>query len=302
MSSGSGRAVAPSLLLVGAAACWGIATVVSKRAIDEIDPLVLLPVELAVSVVALAGVIALSPTGSFHVDGAGRLMALGVLNPGLSYALSLAGLVRVTAGTSVLLWALEPILILALGWLVLRHRVPWTVAGCAVVALAGVLLVVADGGANADGIGVALTLAGVVACAVYSVLAGGVVGEQSTLAAVFVQQVAALVFAFGLLLAVGLVEPPDPVSGVSAQGWLSAVSAGLLYYAIAFCLYLAGLRRRGPGFAGLFISLVPVFGIVGGALMLDERLSMRHWVGSAVVVVAVTAAGWLQHRRPAPGS
>ena len=43
-----------ALFLTGAAACWGIATVVSKRAVDEIAPLTLLPVQLAVSVVTLA--------------------------------------------------------------------------------------------------------------------------------------------------------------------------------------------------------------------------------------------------------
>lgn len=43
-----------------------------------------------------------------------RLSLLGVLNPGLAYALSIAGLAHVTASVSVLLWAIEPILILAL--------------------------------------------------------------------------------------------------------------------------------------------------------------------------------------------
>ena len=37
---------------------------------------------------------------------------LGVLNPGVSYALGLAGLARITASASALLWATEPILIL----------------------------------------------------------------------------------------------------------------------------------------------------------------------------------------------
>ena len=46
-----------------------------------------------------------------------QLAWLGVLNPGVSYALSLAGLQRITASASALLWALEPILILALAWL-----------------------------------------------------------------------------------------------------------------------------------------------------------------------------------------
>ena len=41
------------LSLVVAAACWGGATVISKRAVEEIEPLTLLPLELTVSVAVL---------------------------------------------------------------------------------------------------------------------------------------------------------------------------------------------------------------------------------------------------------
>src|SRR5688572_7203623 len=76
--------------LVAATACWGVATAISKRAVDEIAPLTLLPIQLAVSVAILAV--------AFLIEGRGLpsehrrpLAMLGVLNPGLSYALGLAG-------------------------------------------------------------------------------------------------------------------------------------------------------------------------------------------------------------------
>jgi hypothetical protein len=40
--------------LVVAAACWGVATAISKRASDEIAPLTLLPIQLAMSVAGRA--------------------------------------------------------------------------------------------------------------------------------------------------------------------------------------------------------------------------------------------------------
>jgi probable blue pigment (indigoidine) exporter len=40
------------LALILAAACWGLGTVVSKRAIAEIPPLTLLPIQLGSSLVA----------------------------------------------------------------------------------------------------------------------------------------------------------------------------------------------------------------------------------------------------------
>jgi drug/metabolite transporter (DMT)-like permease len=49
-----------------------------------------------------------------------------VLNPGIAYALSLNGLVSITASLAVLLWALEPILILILASVFLGERITRT--------------------------------------------------------------------------------------------------------------------------------------------------------------------------------
>ena len=51
--------------------------------------------------------------------------------------------------------------------------------------------------------------------------------------------------------------------------------------------YLAGLRGVTASSAGLFINLVPVFGIAASYIVLGERLSPRRWVGAMVVIAAV---------------
>src|SRR4051794_32819193 len=83
--------------LVAAAACWGIGTVVTKQVVDEVPPLTLLPVQLAVSC-ALLFVISVARHERFAwTKPVRRLAALGVLNPGLAYALGLVGLTSITA-------------------------------------------------------------------------------------------------------------------------------------------------------------------------------------------------------------
>jgi drug/metabolite transporter (DMT)-like permease len=44
-----------------------------------------------------------------------QLSLLGLLNPGVAYALGLLGLLSITASLSVLLWATDPVLIMLLG-------------------------------------------------------------------------------------------------------------------------------------------------------------------------------------------
>ena len=284
------------LSLVVAAACWGGATVISKRAVEEIEPLTLLPLELTVSVAVLAFAMLARRERVARSPEMRRLSSLGVLNPGLAYALSLAGLARVDASVSVLLWALEPVLILFLAVVVLRERVPRPVALCAGAALAGVLLVVFQPG-HASALGVGLTVAGVAACAVYTVLSSRFLVEATTVSVVFVQQVTALLFALVLLVGSLVVSDPASVAGVSATAWVSAVAAGALYYGVAFWFYLAGLRGVTASAAGVFINLVPVFGITASYIVLGERLSPRQWVGAVVVIAAVAASALYVGRR-----
>jgi probable blue pigment (indigoidine) exporter len=51
-----------------------------------------------------------------------------------------------------------------------------------------------------------------------------------------------------------------------------------------------GLRRVSATVAGIFINLIPVFGITAGCLLLAERLTIRQWIGAGIVVAAVAAA------------
>jgi hypothetical protein len=77
--------------LILAATCWGVGTVISKAALAEISPFTLLPIQLAASL-ALLAVLMRYQGISFRTEGSPLLGRLGLLNPGLAYALGLIGL------------------------------------------------------------------------------------------------------------------------------------------------------------------------------------------------------------------
>jgi drug/metabolite transporter (DMT)-like permease len=66
-----------------------------------------------------------------------------------------------------------------------------------------------------------------------------------------------------------------------------AVASGLVQYALAFWLYLVGLRRLHVGMAGLFLTLTPVFGMVGGMVFLGESATALQLAGAALILAAV---------------
>lgn len=286
----------PFALLTLAAACWGFGTVVSKRALDQFEPVPLLIVQLSVSVLAVALLhwwharrITEQPSQRPGV----RAAALGVLNPGIAYALGLAGLATIAASTAVVLWASEPALIALLAVVVLRERLTAMLSVALMIALGGMVLVVYSGDLDGNGVGVALTLGAVLACAIYTVLARILVVDSSAIRVTLYQQVAALAFAlvFAGVVLVAVDGAWVGLGEVTVSGWVTALASGVLYYGLAFAFYLTALQHVPASVAGLFLTLVPVFGLAG-AIVTGESLEPHQWLGAALVVgsVALVAA------------
>ena len=272
-----------------AAAAWGFGTVVSKRAVEEFAPVTLLSLQLAASLATL--VVLARVTGTSLRGSPPLLSRLGLLNPGLAYALSLVGLVTVSASLSVMLWALEPLLILALAGVFLGERITPGFVALSLVAVAGMVLVLYEPAAGGQVVGIALTIAGVACCAAYTVITRRFLPgtTDSTAPVVFGQQAYAL--AFGLVVAVALAITSGQIlpASVTPIGLASALGSGVLYYAAAYWFYLSALRSVPASFAAVSFYLIPIFGIAAAYLLLGERLDIRQWIGAVIVLVAVFA-------------
>jgi drug/metabolite transporter (DMT)-like permease len=276
--------------LVLAAMCWGLGTVISKAALDEMPPLTLLPIQLASSLAILA-VLMRREGISFRSGGSPLLGRLGLLNPGAAYALSLVGLVTITASLSVLLWVLEPLMILVLAARFLHERITPAFVVLSLIALAGLIVIIYDpstGGSQL--IGVALTVAGVACCAVYSILTRRFIPDaEETSQVILAQQAHALALALGLLVLVAIAGGAIVPASLTPLGLASAIGSGALYYAGAYWFYLGALRRVPASFAAVSFYLIPIVGVAAGALLLGERLDLRQWVGALMVIGAVLA-------------
>jgi drug/metabolite transporter (DMT)-like permease len=289
------------LLLVAATACWGLGTVLSKHVLDRgVAPLTLLAIELTASSLLLLLATLLSRAPLLWSAHLARLALLGILNPGIAYALGLLGLVTISASLSVLLWATEPVLIMLLAVLLLRERVAAATMVGVAVALVGVLLVLYRPGAAGSARGIALTLGAVAACALYAVLTRWLLLDDSSLTVVLVQQSAALTFAVALVATTGLTGSWDLGLPTDAATWVLAAASGAVYYGLAFWLFIGGLRGVPASVAGSLFPLIPVFGLAA-AYVAGDRLTDRQWIGAVVVVVAIASATAYHLIRPPVG-
>ena len=283
----AGRDVAA---LVLAAVCWGLGTVVSKTALAEIPPVSLLTIQLAASLVALTALMRWQ--GIPLRGGASSLLGrLGLLNPGLAYALGLIGLMTISVSVSVLLWALEPLMILLLAGLFLRERITPTLIAMSILAVGGMVLVIYEPTPTGGQVlGVALTLAGVACCAAYTVITRRFIPDaHETSQVVLAQQAYGLVLALGLAAVVGVLGGDLVPIALSPLGLMSGVLSGVLYYAAAYWLYLGALRRVPASIAATSFYLIPIVGVTAGALLLGERLGVSQWIGALIVLGSVLA-------------
>ena len=273
-----------------AATCWGLGTVVSKAALDEIPPLTLLAIQLTTSLVVLA--VLMHRQGiALRGDGPTLLGRLGLLNPGTAYALSLIGLVTITASLSVLLWALEPLGILFLAAIFLRERITPGLVALSLIAVVGMVVVVYEPTIGSSQlVGVALTLAGIGCCAAYTVITRRFIPEaRETGQVVLSQQAHALVLALVLVVVVAFVGGAIAPVAITPVGLVSAVVSGALYYAGAYWFYLDALRRVPASLAAASFYLIPIIGVAAGVILLGERLEPSQWIGAAIVLAAALA-------------
>ena len=274
--------------LILAAICWGLGTVVSKAALSEVPPVSLLAVQLASSVAVLA-LLMRAHGVPLRGDTPALLARLGILNPGLAYALGLLGLMTITASMSVLLWALEPVMILVLAGIVLRERLTPGILVLSGAAIGGILLLVYDPASiGGQAVGIGLALAGIGCCAAYTVMTRRTIPDaRETSQVVLAQQAYGLLFALLLVGTFAVLGQPVAPTGLTPLGVASALASGVLYYAGAYWLYLGALRRVPASIAAGSFYLIPIVGVAAGAVVLGERLSAIQWIGAVVVLAAV---------------
>ena len=289
---------APVTALVLAAACWGVATVITKHVLTNVPPLTLLVLQLTVSVVFLWAIVLVQRLRLPQRSDIVRLGGLGILNPGLAYTFGLLGLSYTTASMGTLLWAAEPILILGLAWLILRERLTPTLVAFSLLAIVGVVLVAGiDVGVEQTSLllGNGLILTGVACCALYTVLTRRMVTNLDPLLIVVLQQTLALVWALAIWPLEWAREGELGLTTISPASWGWAALSGVLYYALAFWCYIIGLKQMPASTVGMFLNLIPIFGIGAAYLFLGERLTLVQWIGGALILAAVVMVLRWQH-------
>lgn len=279
--------------MLGSAACWGGATVMTKGALETFGPFTLLAIQLVASVAVLwlAAFLVRVRLPSFGV--AARTGATGLLEPGLAYAVGVPGLALTTAGNATVIASLEPVFILLLAWLLFGATIRGLSMLAVLLSVIGVALVSLTGpsdgshsGTSGGGtyLGDGLVLLGTLFAALYVIASSRLAPTMPAILLTALQQTAGLCLVLSLLaVVIGFGWERLPAQ-ITAPMWSLAVVSGLIQYALAFWLYIVGLKGIPAGMAGLFLTTTPVFGVIGGIVFLGEQITLLQLSGIGCVI------------------
>ncbi|AZD53389.1 Permease of the drug/metabolite transporter (DMT) superfamily [Pseudomonas chlororaphis subsp. aurantiaca] len=221
------------------------------------------------------------------------VLLLGVINSGIPATMYSVAALVLPAGYSAIFNATTPLMGVLIGGLFFHEKLtPTKIAGVS-LGLLGVGILTRAGPMTFD----LELLLGALAC----LLATTCYGFAGFLARRWLDQAGGLdsrLSALGSMLGASLFllpvfaysafsQPPASWGGWSV--WLSLLGLGLACTAFAYILYFRLLSSIGPVKSMTVTFMIPPFGVLWGALLLDEPLSMAHLYGG----VLIAAALWL---------
>jgi DME family drug/metabolite transporter len=167
-----------------------------------------------------------------------------------------------------------------------------------VVAIAGCAMLLApDAEGAVDGLGVVFALVAAACYGGYTVAAKRLVAADRPIEGV----IAVTLFGGALLLAPALADRGSGLlsaRGAMLTGWLAFAST-----AVAYTLFVRGLRQVPASVAGVLSLAEPLVALLLAVFLVGERLSATAFVGAAVLLVGITLSSLIPLRaRGAPAA
>ncbi|MEM7282017.1 MAG: DMT family transporter [Pseudomonadota bacterium] len=269
------------------AALWGASFLFMRATVHEFGPIPLIAVRVALAAVFLLIVLAMrggwAQLGDRFLDS----VLVGVLNSALPFTLIAYSTLTITAGFASVLNALTPMFALFVAFVWFGDRFSVAKLLGMVVGLLGVVVLVWDRvGSRDDGALLAIG-AGVLAAALYGVAANYTRARLqgiNPLALATGSQIGASL----ALLPLAVVWWPETMPSQSA--WYSAVALAIACTGLAYVIYFDLLEKVGADRATTVTFLIPVFGIFWGAMILDEVVTTRILVATAIILLGTMLA------------
>ncbi|MDF3060805.1 MAG: EamA family transporter [Microvirga sp.] len=279
-------------MLIALSVLWGGSFLFVALAVRELPPLAIVVARVALAAAALQVVLAAAGTAmprDRRVWAAFAVMAL--LNNVIPFTLIVWGQSHIASGVASILNATTPLftVLVAHGLTADERANPRKLAGV-LIGFSGVVAMIGGDAIGSLGMHVAAQLA--VLAAAISYAFAGVYGRRfKALGVAPMATAAGMLTASTLMLTpvMLLVDRPWALPMPSGTAVAAVLGLALLSTSLAYILYFRILASAGATNLLLVTFLIPVSAILLGAMVLGERLELRHLLGMATIGIGIAA-------------
>ena len=289
----------PALELLLLAAIWGGSFLFMRVGAPVLGPVPLIALRVATAALVLLPILRRAELREQLRRRWWPLAVVGLSNSALPFTLFAVGALHLGAGFESILNATTPLWAACIGALWFGSPISRTQGLGLLLGFGGVVILVGEHGGAGTGASLLAAAPALLAPVCYGFAvhyARRHLARTDPMLITFASQA----FAALMLAAPGVAL--WPARPVPATIWAAVLALGILCTGVAYVMYFRLVLRVGAAHAASVTFLIPVFGMLWGALFLHESVHPSMIVGSAVILAGTALAGgqWRRLlRRPA---
>jgi drug/metabolite transporter (DMT)-like permease len=274
---------------------WGASFMFMRIAAPEFGAIPLMAVRVIIASLSLLPFLLLTRGFGEVSQNLKPIFVVGLFSSALPFCLLAYASLSFTAGFTSIINATVPLWSALVAVLVLKQKQPKLAQWGLIVGFCGVVMMVWDK-LSIDQLGsVGALIAGLLATLSYG---SSVFYSKKTLS-----HINPLAVATGTMIAASLMLAPFciglwPAQPISAKAWTAVIVMGIASTGFAAVLFFRLITNVGPEKAIMVTYLIPVFGMIFGALLLGETVTVEMLAGCGLILGGVSLATGLVKRNP----
>lgn len=287
------------LLLAGVSLSWGTSYMFTKVAVEEVPPVTLVALRLAIAAAVMAAVVTARRMRWPSARDVAAFVVVGLLSNAAPLCLIAISVSHVDSSVTAITMALVPLITAFLAVFAGSYPSVRSVVGIA-LGLVGVFVLFGPQAFSSFGDGTRGLIAAVAAALIFSVslFAVRMVRHLDPVMVTALSLISAVIWTVPVALLLDAV--PHAWPSPAATG--SVLVLGLWNTAASNLLMFALLRRAGPTFTSYNNQLVPMVAVVCGTLFLGEALTGASIAGVILVLAGVAISTARSRPPPTPPS
>lgn len=269
------------LLLLLLAAIWGASFLFARISAPEFGPVAFTSIRIGVAALALLPILFMKNHWSLLKENLALITFIAVLNSALPFMLLAYTTIYLSAGVTSVLNSFVPIFSAVIAHFYLKDHLSRKQSIGLFIGIIGVGILMSD--KLAWGNNTILPLGAAFLSGLSYAVSANITKKKLSHIPPRLLAASGMFTAGVLLIPLGLITWPDQMPGGAA--WAAAVAVALLSTAFAYLIFFLLIKEIGPTKTVSVTLIIPIFGIIWGALFLNESITLNIILGTIVILM-----------------